>query len=450
MPAAALILFLMVVLGAASAFFSAAETALFSLQPRQIAGLRDSLPRRAATVDALFANPRRLLSMILLASTLTNLPLCLLGLYFLHVFSSWHGAVAAGEASVPFWPAALGLFALVVGVCDLLPKVVALRQPQPIARQAVETLHYLRPLLNPVCGGLQAASEFLADRLTPRQARTPLKMTEADFGALVAVGAEEGALQAAESEMIQEIIKLGAKTAKDCMTPRVEAFTIIDDLPNADAIALLRAERRHRVPVYGETPDDIVGILDARKFLRLADGGPERVPHYSEVLDPPSFVSETMSALDLLRSFLNRRQGLAIIVDEYGGTEGIVTLADILEEIVGDALPSGEEDLYIEQLDEDRLLVGGHARLDDLSEYPGFALAAEGLDTISGLVFNRLGYLPPAGSILRLPPNLKVTIRRVTRKLITEVLIEKQEAATVVDDDHNAQADTGADAAPPP
>ena len=445
MLAAVLILVLMLLFGAVSAFFSAAETALFSLQPRQIAALRESLPPRTATVDTLFANPRRLLSMILLASTLSNLPLCLLGLYFLHVFCSWQGA-AAGEAAVPFWPAALGLFALVVGVCDLLPKVVALRVPERVSRHAVEVLHYLRPLLDPLCGGLQAASEFLTDRLTPRRVRTPLRMTEADFGALVAVGAEDGALQAAESEMIQEIIKLGAKTAKDCMTPRVEAFTITDDLPNAEAIALLRAERRHRVPVYGETPDDIVGILDTKQFLRLAAAAPDpaQVPHYSETMDPPSFVSETMSAPDLLRSFLARRQGMAIIVDEYGGTEGVVTLADILEEIVGDALPTGEEDLYIEQLDEDRLLVGGHARLDDISEYPGFALAAEGLDTISGLVFNRLGYVPAAGSILRLPPNLKLTLRRVTRKLITEVLIEKRETHTV-DDDQNALADTGDD-----
>ena len=105
-----------------------------------------------------------------------------------------------------------------------------------------------------------------------------------------------------------------------------------------------------------------------------------------------------MRALDLLRGFLSRPQGLAILVDEYGGTEGIVTLADIVEEIVGDALPSGEEDLYIEALDDDRLLVSGHARLDDISEHDGFALEAEGLDTISGLIFNRLGYLPKAGT----------------------------------------------------
>ena len=119
---------------------------------------------------------------------------------------------------------------------------------------------------------------------------------------------------------------------------------------------------------------------------------------------------------------------MAVIVDEYGGTEGIVTLADIIEEIVGDALPSGEEDLYIEALDDDRLLVGGHARLDDISEHPGFEMQAEGLDTINGLIFNRLGYLPKVGSVLKMPPGLRLTIRRVTRKTVDEVLIERRGA----------------------
>ena len=422
---AAILLGVMIVCGVASAFFSAAETALFSLQPRQLERLRADLPAQRASLDALFANPRRLLSMILLADTLANLPLCVLGLYFLHAYSSWHAGEVAGR--VPVWPTALVLFVLVVGVCDLLPKLFALRRPERIAPSAVRVLGVLRPVLSPACGGLQAAGEWLADRLTPRRVRHPLRLTEAEFGALVEVGAEEGAIHAAESEMIQEIIKLGGKTAKDCMTPRVEVFAIVDDLPNAEAIARLRAERRRRVPVYGATPDDIVGVLDVRRFLEGVSRAarPEDVPHYTEAMDPPSYVSESMRALDLLRAFLTRRQGMAVIVDEYGGTEGVVTLADIVEEVIGDALPSGEEDLYIEPLDDDRLLVGGHARLDDISEHAGFEMKAEGLDTINGLIFNRLGYLPKVGSVLRLPPGLKLTIRRVTRKTVDEVLIER-------------------------
>jgi putative hemolysin len=423
---------LMIALGACSAFFSAMETALFSLQPRQVARLREVLPQRGATIDALVANPRLILSMILLADTLMNLPLCLLGLYFLYAYCAWHGAGSpetfANAARTAFWPAALLLFAVVVGLCDLLPKLLALHRAERMARPAINALHYMRPVLGPVCRGLESVSERLAGWLTPSRVSIPLKLTEAEFEALVEVGAEEGALQGAESEMIQEIIKLGDKTAKDCMTPRVEAFTVTDDLTNVQVADLLRIERRHRVPVYDETPDNIVGILDVKRFLQLviAAGGPGAgaAPHYTEVMDPPSYVSETMRALELLRSFLSHVQGMAVVVDEYGGTEGIVTMADIIEEIVGDALPSGEDDLYIEELGDGSLLVGGHARLDDISEHLGFELAAEGLDTINGWIFNRLGYLPPTGSVLRLAP-LKLTVRRVTRKTVAEVLVEK-------------------------
>jgi magnesium and cobalt exporter, CNNM family len=128
--------------------------------------------------------------------------------------------------------------------------------------------------------------------------------------------------------------------------------------------------------------------------------------------------------MDLLRSFLTHAQGLAIVVDEFGGTEGIITLSDITEEIISDALPLGDAGLYIEPLDDGRFLVSGNARLDDLSEHLGFELEAEGLDTIGGLLFNRLGYLPPSGTRFEMP-RLAVTIRRAGRKRIEEILLEK-------------------------
>jgi putative hemolysin len=131
-----------------------------------------------------------------------------------------------------------------------------------------------------------------------------------------------------------------------------------------------------------------------------------------------------MKAMDLLRGFLTHPQGLAIVVDEFGGTEGIVTLSDIIEEIMSDAAPLGDADLYIEPLEEGRFLVSGNARLDDVSEHLGFELEAEGIDTIGGYVFNRLGYLPPSGTRFEMP-RLAVTIRRVARKRIEEMLLEQ-------------------------
>jgi CBS domain containing-hemolysin-like protein len=218
--------------------------------------------------------------------------------------------------------------------------------------------------------------------------------------------------------MIQEIIKLGDKTAKDCMTPRVDTVSLPDDLTNEEAIAKLKQERHRRVPVYGDTPDDILGVIDVKLFLLNSS------EHYTETLIPPSFVAESMRALDLLRSFLAHPQGLAVVVDEFGGVEGVITLTDIVEEIMSDAAPLGDADLYIEPLEQGRFLVSGNARLDDLSEHLGFALEAEGIDTIGGYVFNRLGYLPRAGTQLELP-RLNVTVRRTARNRVEEVLLEK-------------------------
>jgi putative hemolysin len=218
--------------------------------------------------------------------------------------------------------------------------------------------------------------------------------------------------------MIQEIIKLGDKTAKDCMTPRVDTFALPDDLTNEEGIMQLQQRRHRRVPVYADTPDQIVGVLDVKRFLL------DSSEHYTERLVAPSFVPATMKAMDLLRSFLTHSQGLAIVVDEFGGTEGIITLSDIIEEIISDAAPLGDADLYIEPLEDGRFLVSGNARLDDVSEHLGFELEADGIDTIGGFVFNRLGYLPPSGTRFEMP-RLAITIRRVGRKRIEEILLEK-------------------------
>ncbi|HKP05134.1 MAG TPA: hemolysin family protein [Chthoniobacterales bacterium] len=405
-----LLLFFIAALIFWSALFSGLETALFSLKSHQLRRLEETHPSLKEFINVFRQNPRRVLNVLLLGDVFANVPLIVLCCLLI-----WRGPLA-GQFSA--WLGATVIFAIVVLLCDLIPKLLALSAPYRLSALGVFTLRATMPLLDRVGRILERASTAIVDRMTPVHLRNRKKLSDEELETLVEMGEEQGTLQEAEGEMIQEIIKLGDKTAKDCMTPRVDMFALPDDLTNDEAMGQLRERRHHRVPVYADTPDQIVGVLDVKLFLlNSAD-------HYTELMGAPSYVAETMKALDLLRSFLNHPQGLAIVVDEFGGTEGIITLSDITEEIISDAAPLGDADLYIEPLEDGRFLVSGNARLDDLSEHLGFELEAEGLDTIGGLVFNRLGYLPPSGTRFEMP-RLAITVRRAGRKRIEEILLEK-------------------------
>ena len=417
----ALLLVVIFVLIFLSALFSGLETALFSLKQHQLRRLEENHPGLTKFIYVFRENPRRVLDVLLLGDGLVNVPLVILCLFVL-----WNNPFAT---RVPQWLATVVIFAIVVLVCDLIPKLLALSAPYRLSAIGAFALKVSMPLLDRVGRSLETISTALVDLFTPSELRTRHRLSDEELGTLVEMGEEEGALHEAEAEMIQEIIKLGDKTAKDCMTPRVDTFMLPDNLTNDEAIARLKEKRHQRVPVYVDTPDQVLGIVEVKMFLLdLSD-------HYTERLIAPSFVPETMRALDLLKLFLTHAQGLAVVVDEFGGTEGIITLADIVEEILSDAVPRGDEDLYIEPLEDGKFLVSGNARLDDLSEHLGFEIEADGIDTIGGFVFNRLGYLPHSGTQLEIP-RLLITVRRTGRKRIEEVLLEKR--ATLAEGDEEA------------
>jgi putative hemolysin len=394
-----------------SGLFSSLETALFSLKRHQLRRLEEQHPALGPFTQMLREHPRRVLNMLLLGDGLVKVLLVLSCLFFL-----WEGPLAG---RVPQWLATIAIFAIVVLLCDLIPKVLALSASYRISALGAFTLKTSMPLLDRLGQTLENVSNAVVDLVTPARLKIRTRMSDEELETLVEIGEEEGSLQEAEGEMIQEIIKLGDKTAKDCMLPRVDMFALPDDLTNEEAIARLKQERHHRVPVYADTPDQIVGIVDVKMFLL------DPTEHYTETMIAPSFVPETMRAIDLLKLFLTHPQGMAIVVDEFGGTEGIITMADIVEDILSDAAPMGDADLYIEELEDGKFLVSGRARLDDLSERLGFDFEAEGIDTIGGLVFNRLGYLPQTGSRLEISP-LSITVRRAGRKRIQELLLEKK------------------------
>jgi putative hemolysin len=402
---------LLAFLAGVSAFFSGMETALFSITGFHIRRWHERDPLVAEEFEKLMANPRRVLSVILLTDTLINIPLIVLALIFTNAI----------ELPVPIWLKTLVIFGFIVLVCDLLPKILALADPFRFSKTAIRILRILMPIAEPFSRYLQDLVERTADLFAKEKPVAGNHLDDEELVALVELGVEEGQVSADEHEMILDIIKLGDKTVKDCMTPRVDAFTIPDSLTNEEVIRLVRIKRHGRVPVYGESPDEIFGVLDVKDFLL------DHEEHYTERLEVPSFVPETMRAPDLLRAFLTHTQRIAIVVDEFGGTEGIVTFNDIVEEVIGDAVPRGEEELYIEEVSPGKWLASGSARLDDLSELVGIDLRREGLDTIGGLIFNQLGYLPKPGATVVISP-LRLEIRQSSRKRILEVAVEKMDS----------------------
>src|SRR5881396_2148973 len=380
-PALVILLVAIGILIFCSALFSGVETALFLLKPYQLRRLEEHHAGLTKFIQICRGDPRRGWNVRVRGEGLVNVLLVILCLFFL-----WEGPLAG---RVPQWLAGIAIFAIVVLLCDLIPKLLALSAPYRLSAIGAFTLKISMPLLDRMGRGLETVSAYVVDLLTPGHLRTRARLSDEELETLIEMGEEEGTLYEGEAEMIQEIIKLGDKTAKDCMTPRVDSFMLPDDLTNEGATERLKEKRHRRVPVYADTPDQILGIVDVKLFLL------DPSEHYTEKLIAPSFVSETMRALELLNLFLTRPQGMGVVVDEFGGTEGIITMDDIMEEILSDAISRGDVDLYIEPLGHGRFLVSGNARLDDLSEHLGFRIDAdaEGIDTIGGLVFTRLGYL---------------------------------------------------------
>jgi putative hemolysin len=405
----------LVILAVISAFISGIETALFSIRDWRLLRWRKQDPKRVEQYERLMKKPREVLSVILLVDTIVNILLILLTI-----------AIARSiTIPFPYWVKTLFLFTLIVVACDLVPKMLALRDPFRFARQAITLLRFLLPVFGPLSRVMQHASELIASFFLPSKPERVEQFDDEQLIALVELSAEQGQLRPDEQEMIEAIIKLGNKSVKDCMTPRVDAFFISDSMTNEDVIQQLQVKRRARVPVFGDSPDEILGILDVKAFLA------DPAEHYAEKVDVPSFVPETMRALDLLRAFLKHPQRLAIVIDEFGGTEGVVTLGDILDEILAEVAPRGDEELYLEELGDGAWLACGGVRLEDLEEALHLDFETEEFDTLNGLIFNRLGYVPRSGETVQVPP-LELEVRQSTRRRVVEVKlrrIENKEAA---------------------
>ncbi|MBJ7259490.1 MAG: hypothetical protein JHD33_08115 [Chthoniobacterales bacterium] len=394
-----------------AAFVSALEAVLWQVPRARM----DQWPRspRLQTLAADFAHPRDcLFTLFMVAGSVLRAA----GWWML-----WMSACGlSARTQLPAWAWAAALIGS-AALFELLPPLVMARRPRVWELPLLRVGNFILRFFGPVFDRVQPAVAAVSARLFPwsTEVRPPLSVEEGET--LVWIREESGELTLPEAEVLAEVLQLSRQTVRHYMTPRVDVVFVEDEMSNDDVRALLLKKHFLRAPVIGETPDEVVGLLDTRALSRLPPG-----MHFTEALLPPSFVTETMEASRLLTSFLKHRQPLAVVLDEFGGVEGVVTLDDFMEELLGDAAPRVEADLYIEQLGDGRVLANGTARLEDLGEYLGLDVRREGIETIGGYVINTLGKLPRPGASVRLG-SWKVTVRSMTQKRVREVALQRMQ-----------------------
>ena len=401
-----------------SAFFSCAETALFSLTRFQTRRLTETSPPIGKLVIQLLDHPRRLLATILLGNTLTNTSASVLGFDLME--QAWPGKGAV--LTIPL------MIVLLLLLGEILPKTFAIQNPERMARWLARPIAVLTASIGPVATLLERMTNAVLRLASPKTVAPTTPMTPGEYRTLLRVGAEQGAMKVSEDVLLRRLFRLREKTLREVMTPRVDIEALDTDTSQSEMIDFLKKNKHRRVPVYDGTPDNIVGVLNARKFLF------DPTDDWAEQLEMPSFVPGSMSAAELLQSFQQHGQHIAIVVDEFGGTDGLVTVEDLLEEIFGDITDEFDQlEVLLVPQGGDKYLVYGHVRLETLNEQLKLQLASRTADTIGGLMAEVLGALPQAGTQLSLTcptadgkgeVHLLLTAQKVSKRRVAEVLLE--------------------------
>ncbi|MDQ6884415.1 MAG: hemolysin family protein [Candidatus Dormibacteraeota bacterium] len=375
-----------------AALAASAETSLTSISRVRLRRLVEEGLPQAIVIERLHKDPNSYLSTILIANTVAIIvassaaTLLSLRLYQQHVAQ---------------WLVSLVLSLVVLIVCEIAPKTLALQKSERVAIKMARIVAGATWFMRPVVRVLTAITKVLVRIFGGKaQVKGPF-VTEEELKMLVSVGEEEGVLEEEEREMIHGIFEMGDMRVREIMVPRTDLVAIDVTRPVEEAVALVSKHGHTRIPAYERDLDHIVGILYAKDLLRALnhDGGKT----LREIARKPYFTPESNKVQDVLRDLRKNRVHMAIVVDEYGGTAGAVTIEDIIEEIVGpiqDEYDVGEED-EIQFISPNEVVLDGRVSVDDVNDLLKLHIAGEDFDSIGGYVLNQLGAAPKVGATLQ-------------------------------------------------
>lgn len=409
-----------------SAFFSSAETALTTSNRIRMRTLAEDGDKRAARVLRITDDSGKMLSAILIGNNIVNLSASSIATSL--AIRLW-GSVGAGIAT-----GVLTVMILIFG--EISPKTLATIHSEKISLAYSGIIEFLMKVMTPVIFIINKLSMgfLLLLRVDPNGGSQ--QMTEEELRTIVDVSKESGVIESEEHEMINNLFDFGDAQAKEVMVPRIDMTFANIDSTYDELIQIFQDDKFTRLPVYEETTDNVVGILNIKDLLLCKDR-----EHFSvrDVMYEPYFTYEHKNTAELLIEMRKSSISLAIVLDEYGATAGLITLEDLLEEIVGeirDEYDTDEEDPII-QLNEREFIVLGSTNLNDLCEELDLNFTSEDYDTIGGYLIGLLDHLPEKNEIIITDDDVLLRVDQMDKNRIEKIYIKKPEVKTS-DDEENA------------
>lgn len=409
-------------------FFVAAEIAFVSVRRTRLDELAEAGARGAKRAQKLMRDPGRFLAVIQVAITfLGALASAVAAVSIVTVVSEPLRQITfladyADTIALLFVTSIVAIVSIVLG--ELIPKGFALANPDRIALAVSGPITIFAKIVSPLVAVLVLLTKIISKPFGIDPTRTP-ELSAAEIRLIVEQGSQQGVLEAEEEQMISAVMSLSDSKLHEVMVPRIDIVAIDQEASFDDAVTLVLTEGHSRTPLYKESVDHIVGILYAKDLLRIiAAGGPR--PRLRDIMRPALFVPESQAVDDLLNELQRRRVHMAIVLDEYGGTAGLVTIEDLLEEIVGEIQDEFDEEEPMKVIvREGEAILDGRADIDQMGELVDPALELEDdeeYDTVGGFVYHRIGRVPVVGDTVAVDP-FKITVIKVIGRRVGKVRV---------------------------
>ncbi len=396
-----------------SGFFSGSETALMSISKVKVRHEMQKGVERAKTIDRLLKNPTKLLTTILVGNNVVNIAGSALATTLaLDLFGS-HGP----------WIATVGMTVLVLLFGEVTPKSYAAQNPEKVSYWSAPYLLFLSMIFKPLVKILVKITNFIIRFIGGDPNKPQPFITEDEIIRVVNVGEEEGVIEEIEKEMIHSIFEFDDTVVREVMIPRIDMVSIQINSPIEEAVDLIIQKGHSRIPVYSETIDDIVGVLYAKDLLKFLKEDFENAC-IDKLMRPAYYVPDSKKVNQLLSELRSKKVHMAIVLDEYGGTAGIVTIEDLIEEIVGDI----QDEYDVEELDydftsENELIVDARMPVDELNDLLNLSFPEEDYDTIGGLVLGILGHVPTINESFEYD-DMKISVSKMDGHRILKLHLE--------------------------